>query len=56
VVVGERDFADHHAIAGILQRRIPNAQKVVLPDVGHVSMMEAPERFNDTVMAFLAAL
>ena len=56
VIVGERDFADHHTIADILKRRVPNAQKVVLPDVGHVSMMEAPERFNETVSAFLVAL
>jgi pimeloyl-ACP methyl ester carboxylesterase len=56
VIVGEHDFADHHAIAGILEQRIPNAQKVVLSDVGHVSMMEAPEPFNETVAAFLVAL
>jgi 3-oxoadipate enol-lactonase len=56
VIVGERDFADHHAIADVLERRMPNAQKVVISDVGHVSMMEAPEQFNETVSAFLVAL
>jgi len=54
VIVGEHDFADHHTIADILRQRIPGAQKVVLPGVGHVSMMEAPARFNEAVSAFLA--
>jgi 3-oxoadipate enol-lactonase len=54
VIVGEHDFADHHAIADILQQRIPDAQKIVLPGVGHVSMMEASDRFNKAVYAFLA--
>jgi 3-oxoadipate enol-lactonase len=54
VIVGEHDFADHHAIAGILQQRIPDAQKIVLPGVGHVSMMEAPGQFNEAVSTFLA--
>jgi pimeloyl-ACP methyl ester carboxylesterase len=56
VIVGEHDFADHHAIADVLERRMPNAQKTILPNVGHVSMMEAPEQFNETVSAFLAVL
>lgn len=54
VIVGEHDFVDHHAIADILRQRIPDAQKIVLPGVGHVSMMEAPGRFNEVVSAFLA--
>lgn len=54
VIVGEHDFADYHAIADTLQQRIPHAQKVVLPGVGHVSMMEAPGPFNEVVSAFLA--
>jgi pimeloyl-ACP methyl ester carboxylesterase len=44
------------SIEGILQRRMPNAQQVVLPYVGHISMMEHPEQFNETVSVFLAAL
>jgi len=56
IVVGECDFADHHAIADLLRRRLPDAQKVVLPGVGHVSMMEAPGQFNEKVAAFLADL
>ena len=48
--------AGFYAIAGILERRIPNARKVVLPDVGHISMMEALEQFNETVAAFLVSL
>ncbi len=54
VVVGERDVADFLVVAETLAGRIPGARKVVLPGVGHMSNMEAPERFNAVVLDFLA--
>jgi len=54
IIMGERDFPDCHAIADTLHQRIPKAQKVVIPRVGHMSNMEAPERFNALVLGFLA--
>lgn len=54
VIVGERDLPDFHRIANILEQGIPNAKKVVMPGVGHMSNMEDPERFNTTVLTFLA--
>ncbi len=54
VVVGERDMPDFLVVADTLARRIPGARKVVLPGVGHMANMEAPERFNAAVLAFLA--
>jgi pimeloyl-ACP methyl ester carboxylesterase len=56
VIVGERDIPDFQAIAGTLHQRIPHAQKVVLPGVGHMCNMEAPDQFNTTVLAFLAPM
>ena len=56
IIVGDRSLLDTHAIADTLQQNIPNAQKVVLPGVGHYSMMEDPERFNETVLSFLAVV
>ncbi|MCB9150175.1 MAG: alpha/beta hydrolase [Caldilineaceae bacterium] len=53
IIVGERDFPDFQTIAEILYRRIPNATKVVMSDVGHMSNMEDPERFNEIVLGFL---
>lgn len=54
VVVGELEPPDFSAIAEILASGIPNAQKVVLPGVGHVAPMEAPDPVNRAILAFLA--
>jgi 3-oxoadipate enol-lactonase len=54
-IVGERDLPDFHAIADLIERDVPGARRVVLPGVGHVVNMEAPERFNALVLDFLAA-
>lgn len=56
VVVGERDMPDFHVIADTLAQRISGARKAVLPGVGHMANMEAPERFNAEVLRFLANL
>ncbi len=56
IVLGERDLRDFHAIADTLQQQIPNARTVLIPHVGHMSNMEDPEHFNDTVLNFLASL
>ncbi len=56
VVLGERDLPDFHAIAGQVARDVPGAQKIVLPGVGHMANMEAPERFNAAVLDFLAGI
>jgi 3-oxoadipate enol-lactonase len=55
-IVGERDLPDFHAIAGLIQRDVLGARRVLLPGVGHVVNMEAPEQFNQLVIDFLAAL
>jgi pimeloyl-ACP methyl ester carboxylesterase len=55
IVIGEQDVPDCQAIADTLHQRIPNASKRVIPRVGHMSNMEAPERFNALISDFLAA-
>ena len=55
-IVGEYDLSDFHTIAGVLQEQIPEAREVVVPGVGHLSNMEAPVRFNEIVLSFLADL
>jgi 3-oxoadipate enol-lactonase len=55
IILGERDFPDCQAVAETLHQRIPKARKVVIPRVGHMSNMEAPERFNALLLDFLAA-
>lgn len=56
IIVGERDLLEFHAIADTLQQHILNARKVVLPGVGHISNMEAPDEFNKVILSFLAGI
>ncbi|MFN8445191.1 MAG: alpha/beta hydrolase [Caldilineaceae bacterium] len=52
-IVGEEDLIDFQQIADSLSSKVPNGRKVVLPNVGHLSNMEAPESFNQVVLKFL---
>lgn len=54
IVVGEHDLPDFQAIADLLQANITRAEKVVLPGAGHMTNMEAPERFNEIILRFLS--
>lgn len=56
IIIGERDLEDFHRIADTLEKNIQNAQRITLQGVGHMSSMEAPEEFNETVLNFLANL
>jgi 3-oxoadipate enol-lactonase len=54
VIVGERDLPDFQRSADTCQQQIANAHKVTLSNAGHMSNMEAPDRFNEIVLSFLA--
>ncbi|MBX3058798.1 MAG: alpha/beta fold hydrolase [Anaerolineae bacterium] len=54
VIVGEQDLPFYnHPLADHLAGHIPNAQKVVIPGIGHMVNMEDPPRFNEIVLTFL---
>ena len=53
-IVGERDLADFRAIADLLASQGTNARRVVVPDVGHLANMEAPDACNEAISVFLA--
>ena len=55
VIVGERDSPDFHIIADLLIREIPQARKLIISRVKHMSNMEDPETFNKEVLSFLAS-
>jgi pimeloyl-ACP methyl ester carboxylesterase len=55
VIVGERDSPDFHIIADLLIRDIPQARKLIISRVKHMSNMEDPETFNQEVLSFLAS-
>ena len=54
VLCGDRDIRAPLPVAEALHAAIPGSQLVVLAGVGHVSAVEAPERFNAAIRQFLA--
>jgi len=56
IVVGERDLPDLHMTAEALEEGMLNARKVILRGAGHMANMEAPQKFNEVVLSFLAAI
>lgn len=54
IVWGEDDRVIPVKDAARFERLIPNARAVVLPDTGHVAMLERPVIFNNLLEGFLA--
>jgi pimeloyl-ACP methyl ester carboxylesterase len=52
-ILGERDLPDFHAMTRRLQEGLPSMPIVIIPDVGHMANMEAPEEVNRAILAFL---
>jgi len=53
LLYGDRDVRAPQDVANALHAAIPKSQMVILPDVGHVSPVEAPALFNREVRRFL---
>ncbi|MDP8927165.1 MAG: alpha/beta hydrolase [Actinomycetota bacterium] len=53
MVYGERDVRAPRSVWEPLQSTIPGAELVLIPDVGHMVDMEAPDRVNEEIRAFL---
>lgn len=58
LIVGEVDHSELHRAAEQMANGIPHAHKqvAVVKNAAHLPNMEQPERFNDVVSGFLAAL
>ena len=54
VIVGQEDTVTPAADAELLARSIPGTELVVLPRVGHLSNLEAPDDFSSALTRFLA--
>jgi pimeloyl-ACP methyl ester carboxylesterase len=54
IVVGELDLEDFHAIARALGEGIPGARRIELLGVGHLPMLEQPERTAGLLRSILA--
>jgi len=55
LIWGEQDGRSPLSVARQFEQAIPGAKLVVIPGAGHVSNLEAPERFNDAVREFCRA-
>jgi len=55
VIVGEFDRETPVAYSQLLAAGIPNSELLVLPDVGHLTPAEAPDKFNLALINFLTA-
>ena len=53
VIVGEMDTMTPLAEAQLMADALPDAELTVIPSVGHLSSLEAPETFNGAVRALL---
>jgi pimeloyl-ACP methyl ester carboxylesterase len=53
LVYGDKDFRAPLEVAHRLHAEIPDCRLVVLPGVGHVCNVEAPDEFNTVVRHFL---
>lgn len=56
IVWGEEDRIIPVAAAEVLVRLLPNSQLIRLPEIGHLPMLECPERVADDYLQFRAAL
>jgi pimeloyl-ACP methyl ester carboxylesterase len=56
VIGGERDGQNFPALARHIANTIPDSQLVLIPNVGHVPHIQAPEIFNRELLKFLSAL
>ncbi|QBI20051.1 alpha/beta fold hydrolase [Egibacter rhizosphaerae] len=53
LLYGAEDQRSPLSVAEDLHARIPTSRLVVIPDIGHVSNLEAPDVFNEEVRSFL---
>ena len=53
IVVGEFDIPDVFVHAGAIESGIPNSQKAIIQNAGHLVPLEQPELFNQQVLNFL---
>ncbi|UAW99619.1 alpha/beta hydrolase [Halopseudomonas nanhaiensis] len=56
IVWGEKDKLFHHSSARILEHLIDGSSVLLLPDTGHLPMIEAPGKLADDYRQFRAAL
>jgi len=56
LLVGQNDLSYFHNIASVIAAGIPDVQKIVVPDVGHMVNLEAPFVINQHLADFITRL
>lgn len=56
IVWGDKDRVLNPAAAHILHRLLPRSKVILMPDVGHLPMMEQPQQCADDYLSFRASL
>ena len=54
IITSDHDLEACKEMADLLEQAVPNSRKVIISDAGHIVNMEAPDRFNEAVLGFLA--
>ncbi|RRJ33558.1 alpha/beta fold hydrolase [Halocatena pleomorpha] len=55
-ITGEHDQLTPVRFHEYLAENLPNCQRATVPDAAHLSMIEQPERWNDTVRSFVETI
>ncbi|UCC83997.1 MAG: alpha/beta hydrolase [Gemmatimonadota bacterium] len=55
-IIGDIDMPVVQEIVDLIAGQVPQARKVVIPDVAHMVNVEKPDEFNELVLEFLAGL
>jgi pimeloyl-ACP methyl ester carboxylesterase len=53
IIIGQNDLPRFLAIADMLHRKIPHSQRITIPDSAHLTAMEQPDPFNQSLINFL---
>ncbi len=56
IVWGDRDRLLNFSSAGILHNLLPNSEMIIMPNIGHVPMIERPQQSADEYLLFRAKL
>jgi len=54
IVVGEQDLATPPSDAKLMADRIPDARLTIIPGAAHLSNMEQPGLFNETIRSVVS--
>lgn len=53
IVAGDRDLTVSMAVKKEMHRGLPHAELVIIPDSGHATPIDQPEKFNEILLEFL---